>query len=124
MTATPSQPVAGRFTAESPTSSEAIERKCLIMIFGASGDLTSRKLVPALFNLYKEKRIGEHVAVMGISRTKFSDEEFRKKVTTSSRRGTTRTPSFGRSSASGCTITPRTRRTPTIGAASASGPAN
>lgn len=80
MTATSSQPVAGRFTSEGPTSSEAIERKCLILIFGASGDLTSRKLVPALFNLYKEKRIGEHVAVMGISRTKFSDEEFRKKV--------------------------------------------
>ena len=49
----------------------------LIVIFGASGDLTKRKLVPALFDLYQNKLMPEKFAVLGISRTKYSDDEFR-----------------------------------------------
>jgi len=78
MTSTASTPAASHF-AQSPAR-EASQHKCLILIFGASGDLTRRKLVPALFHLYKQGQIGEHVAVMGISRTKFSDDEFRRKI--------------------------------------------
>ena len=50
---------------------------CLLVIFGASGDLTKRKLVPALYGLYREKLLPEGFAVLGISRTPFSDEAFR-----------------------------------------------
>ena len=52
----------------------------LLVIFGASGDLTKRKLVPALFNLYDKNLLPENFAVLGISRTAMTDEEFRKKV--------------------------------------------
>ncbi|MEB8347557.1 glucose-6-phosphate dehydrogenase, partial [Flavobacteriaceae bacterium KMM 6898] len=52
----------------------------MLVIFGASGDLTARKLVPALFNLYKGKDLPEKFVVLGASRSNMSDEEFRKKV--------------------------------------------
>jgi glucose-6-phosphate 1-dehydrogenase len=47
------------------------------VIFGASGDLTSRKLVPALYQLFLKKRLPEQTSIVGVSRTPFSDEEFR-----------------------------------------------
>ncbi len=50
---------------------------CLLVIFGASGDLTKRKLVPALFGLFREKLLPEGFAVLGVSRTPFSDDAFR-----------------------------------------------
>lgn len=49
----------------------------LIVIFGASGDLTKRKLIPALFHLYINGLMPDNFAVMGVSRTKYSDQEFR-----------------------------------------------
>lgn len=52
----------------------------MLIIFGASGDLTARKLVPALFNLYKGKHLPEKFVVLGASRSNLSDEAFRKKV--------------------------------------------
>ncbi len=52
----------------------------ILIIFGASGDLTKRKLVPALYTLYKQKLLPEKFAVLGASRTKLSDEDFRKRV--------------------------------------------
>lgn len=52
--------------------------KSLVMvIFGASGDLTKRKLMPALYILYKNHRTPERFAVLGIGRTKYDDESFR-----------------------------------------------
>lgn len=53
---------------------------CCIFIFGASGDLTARKLVPALYNLYKVGRLGKHFSVLGVARTGLSDDEFRQKM--------------------------------------------
>ncbi len=49
----------------------------VLVIFGASGDLTKRKLVPALFKLYQQKLLPEKFAVLGASRTPMTDEEFR-----------------------------------------------
>ncbi len=49
----------------------------LLVIFGASGDLTGRKLLPALFELYVSKMLPEHFAILGAARTAFTDEEFR-----------------------------------------------
>ena len=40
-----------------------------IVIFGASGDLTSRKLIPALYELYRKKRLPENTRIVGFSRT-------------------------------------------------------
>lgn len=52
----------------------------ILVIFGASGDLTKRKLIPALFELYKQKMIPENFAVLGASRTDLSDDDFRKRA--------------------------------------------
>ena len=51
--------------------------KFSIVIFGASGDLTKRKLMPALYSLYKEKRLDDEFAILGVSRTEYSDDEYR-----------------------------------------------
>lgn len=48
-----------------------------ILIFGASGDLTHRKLIPALFNLYCKDRLGGNWRIMGVSRTEMTDDAFR-----------------------------------------------
>ncbi len=53
---------------------------CAIVIFGASGDLTKRKLVPALFRLYEEKLLPEQFAIVGISRSVMSHEDFRNRM--------------------------------------------
>lgn len=50
---------------------------CLIVIFGASGDLTSRKLIPALFDLHRLGQLPDRLAVLGVSRSPLSDNEFR-----------------------------------------------
>lgn len=52
----------------------------MLIIFGASGDLTARKLVPAIYNLYKGKHLPENFVVLGASRSAMSNEEFRQKV--------------------------------------------
>jgi glucose-6-phosphate 1-dehydrogenase len=51
-----------------------------MVIFGASGDLTARKLVPALYDLAAQRRLPMEFAVVGISRTEMSHDEFRKKL--------------------------------------------
>ncbi|HOW19041.1 MAG TPA: glucose-6-phosphate dehydrogenase [Phycisphaerae bacterium] len=48
-----------------------------IIIFGASGDLTSRKLIPALFSLYRKGRIHEGSRIVGFSRTPMTHDAFR-----------------------------------------------
>lgn len=52
----------------------------ILVIFGASGDLAQRKLLPAVFELYKEGYLPDCFAVLGVSRTSYSDEAFREKV--------------------------------------------
>ena len=59
------------------------ERKmpeCAVVIFGANGDLTKRKLLPALYRLAYERRLSPGFAVVGISRTPMSDDQFRDKM--------------------------------------------
>ena len=48
-----------------------------VVIFGASGDLTARKLVPALASLHRKGRLPEGTKVLGVARTPYSDQEFR-----------------------------------------------
>ncbi|MFQ6537464.1 MULTISPECIES: glucose-6-phosphate dehydrogenase [Aphanothece] len=54
-----------------------------IVIFGASGDLTHRKLVPALFELHRQRRLPSEFAVLGCARRPWSDDEFRSRMATS-----------------------------------------
>src|SRR5690349_15529105 len=50
---------------------------CAIVIFGASGDLAKRKLIPAIYELAREKLLDEKSYVMGYSRSQMSDDQFR-----------------------------------------------
>ena len=53
---------------------------CVMVIFGASGDLTRRKLIPALYNLATEQLLSREFAVLGLARAQMSTEQFREKV--------------------------------------------
>lgn len=53
----------------------------IIFIFGGSGDLTNRKLIPALYNLFLDNYLPEKLIVVGVGRTSFSsDEDYRNKL--------------------------------------------
>ncbi len=51
-----------------------------LIIFGASGDLTYRKLIPAVFDLHKQNSLPKNFAVLGIARSPFTDDSFREKM--------------------------------------------
>src|SRR5206468_4770454 len=53
---------------------------CVMVIFGATGDLMKRKLLPALYNLAKDDFLPHKFAVIGVGRQEMSSEEFRKMV--------------------------------------------
>ena len=53
---------------------------CVMVIFGAAGDLTRRKLIPALYNLAKAELLSREFAILGISHNPMSDDDFRKKL--------------------------------------------
>ena len=53
---------------------------CTMVLFGATGDLTKRKLVPSLMNLAKDGLLDAQFAVIGVAIQPMSDDEFRKKV--------------------------------------------
>src|SRR5882724_834565 len=50
---------------------------CVMVIFGASGDLTRRKLIPALYNLGKHHLLSREFAVVGVARDAMTTDEFR-----------------------------------------------
>ncbi|WP_339911137.1 glucose-6-phosphate dehydrogenase [Symmachiella dynata] len=54
-----------------------------IVIFGASGDLTTRKLIPALYRLWVKRRLPADTKVLGVSRTEFSHDAWRKSLSES-----------------------------------------
>jgi glucose-6-phosphate 1-dehydrogenase len=51
-----------------------------IVIFGASGDLTRRKLIPSLYDLYRKGRLPQNWRIVGVARSEFSDKAFREQV--------------------------------------------
>lgn len=53
---------------------------CTIVVMGATGDLTSRKLIPALFNLYQNQGLPEPFLIVGCGRTQLDDDAFRDKM--------------------------------------------
>jgi glucose-6-phosphate 1-dehydrogenase len=59
---------------------ERTSEPCALVIFGATGDLTKRKLIPALFQLAQQRMIPAEFAVIGVGRQPLSDEDFRSKM--------------------------------------------
>jgi glucose-6-phosphate 1-dehydrogenase len=53
---------------------------CIMVIFGAAGDLTRRKLIPALYNLAKANLLSREFAILGVAHTKMSTEDFRNRL--------------------------------------------
>lgn len=57
----------------------------VLVIFGASGDLTKRKLIPAVYDLFCRGYLPDHYAILGIGRSNYSDESFRASVVVNNR---------------------------------------
>jgi glucose-6-phosphate 1-dehydrogenase len=53
---------------------------CVLVIFGASGDLTQRKIFPALYSLAYRHLLPASFAILGVARTELTDEEFRERM--------------------------------------------
>jgi len=65
---------------------------CVLVIFGATGDLTHRKLLPALYNLAIEQPLPPQFSVVGVARRSFTDDEFRQQALDSINQFSRRTP--------------------------------
>ncbi len=63
-----------------------VPQPCSIVIFGATGDLTHRKLVPALYNLAADGELPPSVSIVGFARRPKSDDEFRQDLEASTRK--------------------------------------
>jgi glucose-6-phosphate 1-dehydrogenase len=61
-------------------STRAVPQPCSVVIFGATGDLTHRKLLPALYNLAADGELPPAVTVIGFARRPKSDDEFRREM--------------------------------------------
>ena len=61
-------------------SSSRTPDPCVLVIFGASGDLTRRKLFPALYSLALRRLLPEQFAVVGVARSEETDDEFRERM--------------------------------------------
>ena len=67
-------------------STRAVPQPCTIVIFGATGDLTHRKLIPALYNLAADGDLPPAVAIVGFARREKSDDQFRSELEEATRR--------------------------------------
>jgi glucose-6-phosphate 1-dehydrogenase len=59
---------------------ERAAEPCAVVIFGASGDLAKRKLIPALYRLVQERLLPAEFGIVGLGRTPMTDDEFRAKM--------------------------------------------
>ena len=57
-----------------------VSMPCTMVIFGASGDLTRRKLIPALYNLDREGLLDKNFAIVGYARSQMTTERFREEM--------------------------------------------
>ena len=82
-TATPSADAA-RAAAPSPLrkplSTVRVPQPLVLVIFGGTGDLARRKLIPAIFRLWQQKLLPEGFAVVGVAREQMDDEEYRRRM--------------------------------------------
>lgn len=73
----------GKQKSKSTCEIERATDPCAIVIFGASGDLTSRKLIPSLFKLYINKLLPDEFLIVGAARKDMDDDSFRESVAAS-----------------------------------------
>jgi glucose-6-phosphate 1-dehydrogenase len=59
---------------------ERSQDPCMVVLVGASGDLTGRKIIPALYDLYKNNALPENFCIVGCARTGMDDNEFRQRM--------------------------------------------
>jgi len=71
------QPVVSNGKSSEAGPSSRMPEPCVMVIFGASGDLTSRKLVPALYYLHRQGMLPDGFSVVGCARSSYTDDEFR-----------------------------------------------
>src|SRR5260370_4309678 len=62
---------------EGPTPAPPQAGPCVMIIFGASGDLTARKLLPALYNLAKNNMLSREFAIVVVAPNDYSPDQFR-----------------------------------------------
>jgi len=67
-------------------ATRAVPQPCSVVIFGATGDLTHRKLIPALYNLAADGELPPAVTVIGFARRQKSDDDFRREMEESTRK--------------------------------------
>ena len=67
-------------TPAAPGAHTHIAEPCVIVIFGASGDLTHRKLIPSLYDLERQGVLPRGTVIVGVSRTPLTDDQFREKL--------------------------------------------
>src|ERR1700736_1954287 len=67
-------------------STRAVPQPCTVVIFGATGDLTHRKLIPALYNLAADGELPPAVSVIGFARREKTDDEFRSEMEEATRK--------------------------------------
>ena len=63
-----------------PSGYGSVVEPCTVVLFGASGDLAKRKVIPAMFDLALHKALGARYAIIGFSRTAMTDESFRSTI--------------------------------------------
>ncbi|HLH00094.1 MAG TPA: glucose-6-phosphate dehydrogenase [Bryobacteraceae bacterium] len=69
--------IAEEIAARGATGAGRAADPCVMVIFGASGDLTKRKLIPALYNLAKDNLLSKEFALVGVARNEMNSEQFR-----------------------------------------------
>ncbi len=67
-------------TGSQPVETAHVGPPCVLVIFGAAGDLTKRKLIPALYNLKQSNLLPDSFAVIGVARAEMNDGEFRRRL--------------------------------------------
>lgn len=65
---------------DAAVSNDAVTPPHTLVLFGATGDLSHRKLLPALYSLYMDKLLPEKFCVVGVARSKLDDSQFRSEV--------------------------------------------
>jgi glucose-6-phosphate 1-dehydrogenase len=65
---------------QNSTAAQRVPDSCVLVIFGASGDLTRRKLLPAIWHLQKQGRLPEAFALVGVARREWDDDYFRQQM--------------------------------------------
>lgn len=77
----PTETLTRRTVGESPRGRSSAADPCIMVIFGASGDLTKRLLMPALYNLACDGLLPKQFAIVGLARDEWTTEEFRTRLT-------------------------------------------